>query len=105
MPTPIRLLRALHFLKPDQKPDQTFSPVALIDRRAQRLQFLVLIGLHRLQVGVPMDLLTAKAVTFRISGRRLAFSIRFMRTISLPGPATPWRTEAESPGCILWSIH
>jgi hypothetical protein len=38
------------------KPDQTFSLIALVDRNPQRFQFLVLIRLHRFQVGMPHGL-------------------------------------------------
>jgi len=52
----------MRFPKPDQKPDQTFLPVALIDCNPQWFQFLVLIRLHRFEVGVPHGLAYRKGI-------------------------------------------
>jgi len=45
-----------------------FSPVALIDRNPQWFQLLVLIRLHRLQVGVPHGLAYRKGIAALFHG-------------------------------------
>ena len=57
-----RLLPTMRFPNLDQNLDQTFSLIALIDRNPQWFQFLVLIRLHRLQVGVPHGLAYRKGI-------------------------------------------